>query len=175
MQEFWYKHADNDTYMIQAYRGDDSEVTVPSSWYGCDVSVLMDDIFKGHTEITKVNLPETITDIGGFVFDGCSSLKSIVLPEKLHTLWQYAFVRSSFEELVIPKGVNDVVPFCFQDCANLRRIVLTADHVRLMGWSFLRCTALEEVVLPRDAAIHENAFAGCEGVKLVYRTDSRNG
>ena len=69
MQEFWFKHADNDTYMVQFYRGDDPEVTVPSSWYGCDVTVLMDDIFKGHAEITKVNLPDTLTDIGGFVFD----------------------------------------------------------------------------------------------------------
>jgi hypothetical protein len=174
MQDFWFRHADNDTYMVQVYQGNDPEVTVPASWYGCDVTVLMDDIFKGHTEITKVNLPDTITDIGGFVFDGCTSLKSIVLPEKLHTLWQYAFVRSSFEELAIPPGVTDIVPFCFQDCTSLRRIVLSADHVRLMGWSFLRCTSLREVVLPQSAAIHENAFAGCEGVNLMYKTGSQN-
>ena len=50
---------------------------IPDSYYGCPVSVLMDDIFKNHTEIEKVILPDTLTDIGGFVFDGCTSLKHI--------------------------------------------------------------------------------------------------
>ena len=96
MQDFWFKHADNETYMVQAYRGDDSCVVVSSSYYGANVSVLMDDIFKGHQEIREVRLPDTLTDIGGFVFDGCTGLKKITLPKSLKTFWQYAFVRSAF-------------------------------------------------------------------------------
>lgn len=174
MQEFWFKHADNDTYMVQFYRGDDPEVTVPSSWYGCDVTVLMDDIFKGHAEITKVILPDTLTDIGGFVFDGCSSLKEIVLPPRLHTLWQYAFVRSSFEELVIPAGVREIVPFVFRDCTNLKKVTFLADRLKIMGWSFSGCTSLETVIMPENTQIHETSFEKCNSVKCVFGNPSEN-
>lgn len=169
MQDFWFKHADNETYMAQRYIGDDAHVTVPSSYYGCPVSVLMDDLFKGHTEIESVALPDTLTDIGGFVFDGCANLKKIELPSSLNTFWQYSFVRSSFEELVIPSGVKDIVPFCFQDCANLKRIEFQSEHLRIMGWAFLRCVSLKEIILPEDVTIHPSAFDGCRDIKLIYR------
>ena len=169
MQEFWFKHADNDTYMAQRYRGDEQTVTVPASWYGCPVSVLMDDLFKGHREIENVILPDTVTDIGGFVFDGCSSLKQIILPSSLRNLWQYAFVRSSFGELLIPEGVRDIVPFCFKDCRELTRIEFTAEHLRIMGWAFEGCESLKEIVISRDAVIHETAFSGCSAVTIIRR------
>ena len=169
MQDFWYKHADNETYMIQFYQGDDAKVTIPSSWYGCDISVLMDDIFKGHKEIEEVILPDTLTDIGGFVFDGCSSLKKIDLPSSLNTFWQYAFVRSSFEELVIPEGVYIIPPFCFQDCYELRKITLLSHSLKIMGRAFLRCENLEEVVISGEAEIHPRAFEDCKKVKIIHK------
>lgn len=174
MQEFWFKHADNETYMVQAYRGDDPEVTVPASWYGSDVTVLMDDIFRGHTEITKVVLPPSITDIGGFVFDGCSSLRQIVLPDNLRTLWQYAFVRSAFRELVIPAGVTEAVPFVFQDCTNLKKVTFLADRLKIMGWCFRGCTALETVQVPPGTLIHETSFENCNRVELVFGKPDEN-
>lgn len=171
MQDFWYKHADNETYMVQAYIGDDPSVTVPSSYYGCPVSVLMDDIFKGHTEITEVILPKTLSDIGGFVFDGCISLKTITLPHSLTTLWQYAFVRSSFEELVIPEQVSIIPPFCFQDCRSLKKVTFLSEKVKLMGRCFMNCTNLEEVIVPADVQIHPLSFKNCRNVKFVQKAD----
>lgn len=167
MQDFWFKHADNDTYMVQRYIGDEPSVTVPSSYYGCPVSVLMDDIFKGHTEISEVILPDTLSDIGGFVFDGCTSLKTIELPSSLHTFWQYAFVRSSFEELVIPENVTIIPPFCFQDCHSLRKVTFLAGYVKLMGNCFLNCESLEEVIVPKMFQIHPFAFKNSRNVKIV--------
>lgn len=169
MQDFWFKHADNETYMVQKYIGDDASVTVPSSYYGCEVSVLMDDIFKGHTEISEVILPETLRDIGGFVFDGCTSLKTIRLPSSLSALWQYAFVRSSFEELVIPEKVTIIPPFCFQDCHELKKVTFLSGQIRLMSSCFLNCYSLEEVCLPSQIQIHPLAFKNCGNVRIVQK------
>ncbi|MBR3349595.1 MAG: leucine-rich repeat domain-containing protein [Solobacterium sp.] len=169
MQDFWFKHADNETYMVQAYRGDDSCVVVPSSYYGANVSVLMDDIFKGHQEIREVRLPDTLTDIGGFVFDGCTGLKKITLPKSLKTFWQYAFVRSAFEELVIPEGVYLIPPFCFKECVHLKKITFEAKNLKIMGQAFLDCKALAEVRVFAKTEIHPLAFKNCPDVRIIQK------
>lgn len=169
MHDFWYKHADNETYMVQFYKGDDKRVEIPDSYYGCPVSVLMDDIFKNHTEIEEVILPDTLTDIGGFVFDGCTSLKHIELPSSLHTFWQYAFVRSSFEELVIPEHVKIIPPFCFKDCHHLKKVTFMADQLKIMSNAFLDCHELEEVHVPSNLQVHPLAFKNCTNTKIVKK------
>ncbi len=91
MVEFTYQILDDDTIAIMKYKGDEEEVTIPDTAWGRPVTVLYDDLFKGHSELTKVNLPDSITNIGGFVFDGCDKLKTVILPKGLQEMWQYAF------------------------------------------------------------------------------------
>ena len=59
MQEFDFKYAVNDTYMAVRYYGDEADVVIPDTWYGKPVSVLGEDLFKGHA------------------FDGCDRLKHV--------------------------------------------------------------------------------------------------
>ena len=171
MQDFDYKHADNETYMISRYRGDEREVSVPASFYGCDISVLMDDVFRNHDEIESVQLPDSLTCICGFVFDGCSSLHAIDLPESLRDFLPYAFVRSSFEKLIIPAGVKIIPPYCFKDCRDLREIVFLADRLQLMGFSFSGCDNLKTVVIPHNTVISETAFDRCGHINISYRDE----
>lgn len=54
MQEFDFKYVVNDTYMAVRYYGDEADVVIPDTWYGKPVSVLGEDLFKGHTEIHSI-------------------------------------------------------------------------------------------------------------------------
>lgn len=39
----------------------------------------------------SVDIPESVCDIGGLAFSGCSRLTECVIPEGVHTIGAYAF------------------------------------------------------------------------------------
>lgn len=143
MQQFMYEHMEDGTICVTGYMGDDEEVVIPPLYGERPITVLFDDLFKGHTEITSVQIPDTVTNIGANVFDGCTGLKHVDLPEGLTDLWQYAFCNSSIEEIVIPDKVRSIPSFTFKDCKELRRIVCGKGLENIRAWAFEGCTSLE--------------------------------
>ncbi len=162
MQDFAFNAVDDGTYCASSYHGDEAEVVIPETYNGAAVTMLYDGLFAGHKEITSVRIPETVTDLGEFIFDGCDSLKHIDLPKSLAVLWGYTFCRSSFEEIVLPDGVSSVPPFCFKDCKELRRIVFGKGMKEVHAWAFGGCINLEDIVNAHGVRISPEAFMNKE-------------
>lgn len=164
---FYYKMIADGSFCILGYKGHDVHVIIPDDM---NFTVLSDNIFKGRTEIESVSIPESVTQIGGFVFDGCKGLKSIKLPPYLQDMWQYAFTRTSIEEIEIPGTVNKIIPFTFNDSKSLKKVVLNEGTTELCAWAFKGCSTLEEVYLPSTLKIiSDKAFEGCGEIEF-YRT-----
>lgn len=159
---------DGDYYCVSNYTGESTTPVVPSTYQGKPVIILSDNLFKGRADITDVTLPDMLTDIGGFVFDGCFSLRKITLPESVENMWQYAFARSGIEEIEIPKKMRIIVPFTFFRCPNLKRVIVHSGVNTIYGNAFKDCPNLREVVIPRSCDVHETAFDGCPKVPFVY-------
>lgn len=49
--------------VLVAYKGEQAEVTVPDG-----IRVIADEVFRNHTELKKIHLPASVTDIGDSVF-----------------------------------------------------------------------------------------------------------
>lgn len=158
MQEFQYKLIDDGTLCAASYEGDEAEVTVPAEIDGIPVTVLNDGLFQGHAEITALQLPDCVTDMGEFLFDGCAGLRALRLPAKLERLWGYTFVRSALEELVFPDGVRSIPPFACKDCKNLRRVVCGAGMREIHAWAFGGCDRLSELITGPDVKLSPQAF-----------------
>ncbi len=160
MQDFMYKMIDDETYAAAGYTGDEKEVVIPPVYNGMPVTMLLDDLFKGHSEILSVRIPDTVTDIGGFVFDGCTGLAGLELPPALRYMWQYAFARCGIREITIPDGVKDIVPFVFKDCTELERVICGPDLKEISAWAFQGCVRLrpENVICGQTVKISPLAF-----------------
>lgn len=158
MQNFTYKLLEDDTYCAMHYDGNEANVIIPSFFLGKPVTILYDSLFEGHAEIESVQIPETVTDIGGFMFDGCLSLHQIKLPSGLKKIWQYGFVRSSIEEITLPEGIIDIAPYTFKDCKRLRKIVCNTGLKRISAWAFQGCDNLEEFIHGEKVEISPRAF-----------------
>lgn len=141
MQEFYYRRVDDGTYCLTGYEGDEAEVVIPTDK---EFTILSDKIFRGHSEITSIRIPDSVTDIGEFVFDGCENLRQLRLPANLKTLWGYTFVRCGIEEIVLPDQLRIIPPFAFKDCKNLRRVVCGAGLEKIYAWAFGGCGKLTE-------------------------------
>ena len=158
MLELQYKEVDDGTLCVAAYTGDESVVEIPASVDGIPVTVVADGIFRGHPELTEVRLPDCVTDLGEFVFDGCENLRRLKLPASLERLWGYTFVRSGLEEVVLPDGVRSIPPFCFKDCKDLRRVVCGAGMRTINAWAFGGCDQLSELGCGPQVKVNPLAF-----------------
>ena len=62
------------------------------------------------TELTSVSLPDALTSVPTYAFNGCSSLKKIGISEKskLQSIGNGAFANSALTQIYIPKGVTSI-------------------------------------------------------------------
>lgn len=155
MQDFIYKQIEDYTFCVMRYQGDEAEVVIPESR---NVTVLFDKLFARHKEITSVYIPDSVTDFGEFLFDGCENLRHIELPSSLTSLWGYTFCRSGFEEVILPDKLACLPPFAFKDCKNLKRVVCGAGMKKIHAWVFGGCDQLEEVVCGPNVEISPEAY-----------------
>jgi hypothetical protein len=102
-------------------------------------------------------LPDSITDLGEFVFDGCTGLRHIELPAALKYLWGQTFARCAAEEIVLPDGITAIPPYAFKECKNLRRVVCGSGLNKIYGGAFTGCTGLEELICANDVEISADA------------------
>ena len=162
MQEFSYALLEDDSYAVMKYEGDEAVVTIPEEYGSRKVTLLNDELFKGHPELEEVILPETLRTIGSFCFDGCVRLKGISLPRSLTEIWQYAFARSGIEVIDLPGSLVSIPPYALKGCANLTMAVLHPGTRRICGHAFEDCGNLKMVAVHKDTEVRHDAFAGCD-------------
>lgn len=159
MQQFDHKLMEDDSFCLMSYQGDEAEVVIPEIiGKSTKVTILYDDLFKGHAEITSVRIPETVTDIGEFVFDGCANLKHLDLPASLETLWGNSFANSGLEEIVLPEKIRSIPSGAFKNCRNLKRVVCGPNVTKIMGHAFSGCENLKEVIYEPGTKVSPLAF-----------------
>ena len=131
---------------------------------------------------TPTSIPSTVTigdvshrisEIQGGAFNGCSSLRSVSLPDGLITINQSAFVGcSSLESLDIPDSVKSIGDWIFEGCVSLREVSLS-DSLEIIGnHVFINCKSLESLDIPDSVKkIGVNLFSGCVSLRQVNIPD----
>lgn len=79
-------------------------------------------------------------------YSGCTSLSSLVIPESLMSISEYAFSRcQSLSNVKISSGVKNIGEGAFWDCVNLSSVTLGKDVECIGGYAFNNCIALSEL------------------------------
>ena len=106
--------------VILGYKGLSKEIVVPSEIDGMPVTKINTVAFAGKTDITKVVLPNSVTEIDGWAFRNCRSLKSIKISENLILIGHGAFSNcSSLTDISIPEGKIKIKESAFDGCNSL--------------------------------------------------------
>ena len=105
----------NDCYYVSGYTGTSKEVYVLSEYESKPVSYVKFEAFKDNTNITKVVLPVSITDLDGNAFWGCTQLKYLSM---------VGVTTLNYGETQRPYGTrygnNN-----FRDCVNLETVIVS--------------------------------------------------
>ena len=74
-----------------------------------------------HSNIISISLPDTIVNIGGWSFKGCSNLAEINIPNGVTSIDVWAFQQcSSIKEIDIPDNLTYVGHDAFWGCSAVR-------------------------------------------------------
>ncbi|WP_028516390.1 leucine-rich repeat protein [Ruminococcus flavefaciens] len=148
--------------IIDSYIGDETNVEIPVTLGGAEVTEIGYAAFAGNKKIVKVKLPETIKKINHDAFSGCTSLVNAELSEGITNIQDGAFSDcASLNEISIPDGVSRIEDNVFKGCKALTNIKLNSNIDYIGKSSFAYCSSLSSVEIPESVtAIGNMAFMG---------------
>lgn len=85
-----------------------------------------------------------VTGVDKNTFRDCHELEEVCLPDSIYYFGDYSFSGSAIRKCPIPQGNSIIRNHAFSHCDNL-----------------------QELIIPSDCHIFENAFRGCKGLKKV--------
>ena len=169
-----------------------------------------DPPWYGDTRIKTLIIDEGVTSIGDRAFQGCSNLSNVQLPNSLALINDSAFYGcSSLTSVTIPDGVKRIDNSAFEGCIRLTSfsvnegnsnyssqdgVLFNKDKTELIQYpignerttydipnsvtsignsAFSECTSLASVTIPNSVtSIGNSAFDGCRSLTSITIPDS---
>jgi hypothetical protein len=126
-------------------------------------------LYLNGNELTNLVTPNSVTSIGGYVFEGCSNLTSVTIPNSVTSIGKNAFRRcSSLTSLTIPNSVTNIDEATFRECYGLTSLTIPSSVTSIGDGAFKECIGLTSVNIPNSVmSIGESAFSGCSGLTSI--------
>ena len=115
----------------------------------------------------SIDLPPKLERIEEKAFSGCSSLEQIVIPNSVSFIGEYAFSRSSLDNIVFPMHLRILNKGICKECTGLSFIKLSEDVSHISDEAFMRCRSLKTIELPKHLqSIGKLAFSECYRIQM---------
>ena len=164
-----YEMVNGNEIAIWGYTGSDTAVYLPSSYAGYVVTTIRFEAFKNQTQITKIFIPESITDIEWDAFSGCTNIQSATMPTNAIS----AFPKSNLKSVVLNGGTS-IGEWAFSGCTGLTSVTIPDSVTSIGNSAFFECTGLTSVTIGNSVtSIGGCAFFECTGLaNIVFRGTS---
>ncbi|MGM9811335.1 MAG: leucine-rich repeat protein, partial [Muribaculaceae bacterium] len=123
----------------------------------------MDSVFTGCKSLERVTstcTPE-ISKIGYSCFDGCTSLKTLSLPETEFAVNETAFRNCAALESFDFTNVTSIGKGSFSGCTGLETVSIVKPDFAISETAFENCTALTSFDFAKVTSIGKGSFKGC--------------
>ena len=145
---------------------------------GCQINnktkIIYIGAFSGCTSLKSITLPDNMTSIGDCTFSGCTSLTSITIPDGVTSIGDWAFsVCESLGSITISNTVTSIGDYAFNSCTSLESITIGNSVTSIGDAAFDDCTSLTNITLPDSVtSISDWAFIGCISLESITLPDS---
>lgn len=147
---------------------DDSTCAINSVTIGSNVTTIESNALR-HTKITSLVIPDTVTTIKDYAFQGCQSLASLSGLGGVTSMGYYTFSGcSSLTSVDIHSGIKEIGHGCFSSCTSLEAIVLPSTITTAnLESTFEGCTSLISATLPSGVTVLKRTFYDCEKLATI--------
>ena len=177
----------SDDYSVRWVLGEDGTLTISGTGAMCDEEMPW---WEFRSQINRVVIESGVTTVGSNAFNGCSNLTAVELPDTLTAIGDYAFAWSNVAEITIPDGVvtigagafwgtalvDVVIPdsvttigdSAFRYCWEMKTLHLGSGLTTVEGYAFDRCEAAVTLSADNRALVLEdNALLNAEKTRLI--------
>ena len=139
-------------------------VTLPQS-----LRALKRGAFNDCSSLNRITLPDEVMSIAENCFAGCSSLVMANIPSALKAIPSGMFTSTAIESVTMPEGILKIGASAFSGCKNLAEVKLNKELQQIDSYAFSGCTALKEILFPRNESLALGDYAFSEsGLEKVY-------
>lgn len=136
------------------------------------VKEINDASFQECISLEHVDLSSIVKlgDGGGYggSFEGCTSLKNIVIGKDISQISRSAFSHTALESVTIPEGVKYLGDKMFEYCSKLITVELPSTLTNIYTSAFSNCTSLKRISFSTGLkTISSNAFNGCTSLEEI--------
>lgn len=124
--------------------------------------------FTPYENLQKVEIPESVTEIGVRAFGWAGKLTSVQLPSKLKKLGMLAFSGTGITDLTIPATLTQWDRTTFANCFSLENVTISDGLTKIPDFTLYGCESLTQIVIPDSVvSIGEYAFGYCTSLETV--------
>ena len=132
--------------------------------------------FQDCTNLTTVQMANSVTETGDQVFYNDNKLKNINISKGLKEIGTHMFASCvSLEDIEIPEGVVKILSTAFKRCINLETIKLPSTLGTIDGTAFSSCTKLANIEIAegnRNFSFESGILLGSNGTEMVIILES---
>lgn len=154
------------------------DVEIDGIYYNLNETNKTAEVTSGDVKYSgNINLPSIVrvsgqeyqvTSIGGYAFDDCSNLTSIVIPSSITSIGERAFINcKNLTSVTIPPSIKIINWYTFYGCRSLKSVVVPSS-VETIGIAAFEQTGLTSITIPSSVtSIGVNAFWGCGDIQTM--------
>ena len=151
-----YQLYDNEIGSYMFYSMNLEEIILPDN-----ITAINDHAFsqlQGTEEnpFTSITIPEGVTIIREYAFEGCDNLESVTCPSTLEEIESYVFDHCDNLQNVDLGGVVRIGQEAFKQCESLKTIELP-ESVETLGYRCFYSSGLTSIVIPESVTIFEDS------------------
>ena len=143
----------------------DENNTVYDSRNGCN-AIIKTDENKLIVGCLNTIIPNSVTSISRYAFEGCSGLTNIIIPNSVTSIGHFAFEGcTGLTSIEIPDSVESIESCVFYNCSGLTSIEIPNSVVSIGYSAFEACSGLTSIEIPDSVvSIGKSVFEGCNNI-----------
>ena len=134
--DYTYNALDDGTIEITSYSGSAENIVIPAQIDGKSVTRIGNNAFE-KSSAKEIVIPDSVTDIEQYAFEGCTSLSDITLPDSLTSIGLSAFEScTALTDIALPDSLTYIDGLAFANCTSLKTVTVPASVTFIGGWAF---------------------------------------
>ena len=153
----------------------DTDIIIPPMIGNKRVVMIADSAFDSCENIKSVYIPDTVHTIDSRAFIGCRNLQSITIPDSVQIIGRMAFYNcSGITNVKLPSGIKTIPDYCFGGCSGLTSLDIPRNVTNIKPYAFYYCTKLKRITVPNSVtSIGLDAFGYAVNSTIYCEATSR--